>query len=117
MSETESLKPEIVYDTFAAVDLRVGRIVEVLPFPRARNPSYKVTVDFGPFGIRQSSAQITNYTPEDLVGTLVISAVNLPPRNIAGFRSEVLILGAADAEGRVILLTPRSEVAPGQPVF
>jgi tRNA-binding protein len=110
-------KPQITYDQFAAVDMRVARVLEVQPFPKARNPSWKVRLDLGPLGEKWSSAQITNYTAEQLVGSLVICVANFAPRNIAGFMSEVLILGAADAEGRVILLSPRSAVAPGQQVY
>ena len=110
-------KPEITYDQFSAVDLRVGRVLEVLPFPKARNPSWKVRVDLGPLGERWSSAQITNYTAEELVGTQVVCVCNFAPRNIAGFQSEVLILGAADANGKVIVLSPRSAVAPGERVY
>ncbi len=111
------MKPETKYDNFADLDIRIGRIVAVEPFARARKPSYKVKVDFGDLGIKQSSAQITNYTAEQLVGTLVTAIVNLPPRNIAGFSSEILILGAADDAGNVILLSPRTEVSIGQPIF
>ena len=113
----QEIKPEISYDGFANVDIRVGRVVDVQPFPRARNPSYKVEIDFGSHGRRWSSAQITHYGKDELIGTLVVAVVNLPPRNIAGFKSEVLILGARDAEGRVILLAPRSDVEPGEAVF
>jgi tRNA-binding protein len=108
---------QIDYDTFASVDIRVGKVVGVQPFPRARKPSYKVTVDFGDLGTKQSSAQITSYSPEQLLGTLVTAVVNMPARNIGGFTSEILILGAANAAGEVILLTPRSDVAPGEKVF
>jgi tRNA-binding protein len=110
-------KADITYDQFSAIDMRVGRVLDVQPFPKARNPSWKVRVDLGPLGEKWSSAQITNYAAEELVGTLVVCVCNFPPRNIAGFASEVLILGAADADGRVILLSPRSGVAPGQPVY
>ena len=110
-------KPSIVYDDFAKVDIRIGRIVAVKPFERARNPSYKVEVDFGPLGRKWSSAQITNYSQEELVGRLVVCVVNFPPRNIAGFQSEVLILGAKNARSEVILLAPLAEIAPGEPVF
>ena len=113
----QEIKPEISYDGFANVDIRVGRVVDVQPFPRARNPSYKVEIDFGPFGRRWSSAQITHYGKDELIGTLVVAVVNLAPRNIAGFKSDVLILGARDAEGRVILLAPRSGVELGEAVF
>lgn len=110
-------KSEAVYDDFARLDIRVGRIVQVEPFPRARTPAYKVAVDLGDLGIRWSSAQITSYAPDALVGTDVTCIVNFAPRNIAGFQSEILILGARNAEGHVILLTPRSEVARGEAVF
>jgi tRNA-binding protein len=110
-------KPEISYDQFSAVDLRIGRVLEVQPFPKARNPSWKVRVDLGPLGEKWSSAQITNYTAEELVGTQVVCVCNFAPRNIAGFQSEVLILGAADANGKVILLSPRSAVAAGERVY
>ena len=113
----------ITYDDFAKIDLRAGRVLEVLPFPKARNPSLKVRVDLGELGEKWSSAQITNYTAEQLVGSLVVCVCNFPPRNIAGFTSEVLILGAPDAGGKVILLSPRKDsegndiVAPGAKVY
>jgi tRNA-binding protein len=110
-------KPPMVYDDFAKVDMRVGRIVSVKPFERARNPSYKVEVDVGPLGKKWSSAQITNYSGAELVGRLVVCVVNMPPRNIAGFQSEVLILGAKNARSEVILLSPLAEVALGEQVF
>ena len=109
--------PQITYDQFAAVDMRVGRVLEVQPFPKARNPSWKVRVDLGPLGEKWSSAQITNYPAGELVGSLVVCVCNFAPRNIAGFMSEVLILGAADEKGNVILLSPRSAVAPGGRVY
>jgi tRNA-binding protein len=105
------------YENFDRLDIRVGRILEVEAFPRARKPSYKVRVDVGADRPMWSSAQITNYRPEDLVGSLVVCVCNFEPKNIAGFSSELLLLGAKDAEGNVILLRPRSEVAVGQPVF
>lgn len=106
-------------DDFARLDLRVGRIVEVQPFPKARKPSWKVRVALGALGDRWSSAQITNYTADELLGSLVVCVCNFPPRNIAGFTSEVLILGAPDAQGRVILLSPRDPdgIALGAKVF
>ena len=114
----------ITYDDFAKVDLRIGRVVEVQPFPKARNPSWKVRVDLGPdLGEKWSSAQITNYSADELVGTQVVCVCNFPPRNIAGFMSEVLILGAPDADGKIILLSPRRDgggsgaVAPGAKVY
>ena len=109
--------PQITYDQFTAVDMRVGRVIEVLPFAKARNPSWKVRVDLGGLGEKWSSAQITNYRSDELVGTLVVCVCNFAPRNIEGFMSEVLILGAADEKGSVILLSPRSAVAPGERVY
>lgn len=111
-------KPLADYASFQALDIRVGRIVEVLPFPRARNPSWKVGVEFGgDLGIRWSSAQITSYAPEDLIGTQVCCIVNFAPRNIAGFQSEILILGAPSAQGETILVSPRSTVPEGGALF
>jgi tRNA-binding protein len=111
------LKPKITYDDFARLDIRIGKVVEVQPFPRARNPSWKVGVDVGAERILWSSAQITNYEPADLVGSLVVCVCNFAPKNIAGFTSELLILGAENSEGKVIVLSPRSEVAAGEPVY
>jgi tRNA-binding protein len=111
------LKAQATYDDFARLDIRIGRVVEVQPFPRARNPSYKVGVDVGTDRIMWSSAQITNYEPQALVGSLVVCVCNLGPKNIAGFTSELLILGAKDSADKVIVLGPRSEVAVGEPIF
>ena len=103
---------------FQLLDLRIGRILKAEPHEKARKPSYKLWIDLGPLGVKQSSAQITElYRPEDLVGRLVVCAVNLGTRSIAGFPSEVLVLGAKDAEGRVVLLTTEREVPLGERVF
>lgn len=110
-------KTEITYDDFLKLEMRVGRIVEVQDFPRARNPSYKVAVEFGELGTRWSSAQITNYTPEQLIGRQVVCVVNFPPRNIAGFQSEILIMGVPNAAGQTILLQPESEAVIASEVF
>ena len=105
---------EIAYDDFAKVDMRVGRIVEVEDFPEARKPAWKLTIDFGPeIGTKRSSAQITNYAREALEGRRVVAVVNFPPRQIGPVRSEVLVLGASDEEGRVILLAPDTDVPLG----
>jgi tRNA-binding protein len=105
------------FDDFQKLDMRVGRVVEVEEFPDARVPAWKLTVDFGPeIGAKRSSAQITHYPPESLVGRLVVGVVNFPPKRIAGFRSEVLVLGAMDAEKGVVLLEPDSDVALGSPI-
>jgi tRNA-binding protein len=102
------------YDEFLAIDMRVGRIVSVDDFPEARKPAWKLTIDFGDeLGVKRSSAQITNYTREQLEGRLVVAVVNFPPRQIGPVRSEVLTLGASDEEGRIILLAPDSEVPLG----
>ena len=94
-------------DDFQKLDMRVGRIVGVAEFPEARVPAWKLEIDFGPeLGIKHSSAQITHYTREDLEGRLVVGVVNFPPRRIAGFESEVLVLGALDPDKGVVLLTP-----------
>lgn len=116
-TDAATTRPDITYDDFAKVDIRVGRVVEVLPFTRARNPSYKVAVAFGELGVKWSSAQITSYAPEALLGRTVVCVVNMPPRNIAGFRSEVLIMGAPNAAGEVIVLTPEAPVVEGGRVF
>ena len=104
----------ISFDQFLAVDMRVGRVTAVDEFPEARKPAWKLTVDFGPgIGTRRSSAQITNYSREELEGRLVVGVVNFPARQIGPVRSEVLVLGASDAEDRVILLGPGSDVPLG----
>ena len=104
----------IDYDDFAKVDMRVGRIVAVEDFPEARKPAWKLRIDFGSeLGIKRSSAQITNYSREELEGRLVVGVVNFPPRQIGPVRSEVLVLGATDEAGNVILLAPRSDVPLG----
>jgi tRNA-binding protein len=110
--------PEIVYDDFAAVDMRVGRIVEVEEFPQARKPAWKLTIDFGEeIGVKRSSAQITNYAREELEGRLVVAVVNFPPRQIGPFISEVLTLGVPDEDGNVILLRPTADVPVGGRMF
>ena len=94
-------------EDFERIEMRVGRIVEVEDFPAARKPSYKLTIDFGPFGTRRSSAAVRPwYSKEQLQGRLVVCVTNLPPRRIATFDSEVLTLGAIDAAKRVTLLEP-----------
>lgn len=100
-------------DAFFAVDMRVGKVTEVRPFPEARKPAWKVAVDFGPLGNRWTSAQITHYAPTELVGRLVVGAVNLGAKRIAGFRSEFLLLGAVGADGVVWLLSPDAGARPG----
>ena len=104
----------ISFDQFLAVDMRVGRVLAVDDFPEARKPAWKMTIDFGEeIGTRRSSAQVTNYLREELLGRLVVAVVNFPPRQIGPFMSEVLCLGASDAEGRIILLAPDTDVPLG----
>ncbi|HLZ26321.1 MAG TPA: tRNA-binding protein [Chloroflexota bacterium] len=107
--------PVISFDAFLAVDVRVGRIVDVRPFPAARKPAYQLEVDFGPeIGRRRSSAQLTQrYAPAELLGRLVLAVVNFPPRQIATFFSEVLVLGVPDSDGNVVLVEPQTEVPLG----
>ena len=108
------MSDEIDFDQFLAVDMRVGRITAVEDFPEARKPAWKLTIDFGKeLGSKRSSAQVTNYAREELEGRLVVAVVNFPPRQIGPVRSEVLVLGAADEAGRVILLAPDSDVPLG----
>ena len=100
----------IEFDEFQAVDMRVGRIVAVDDFPEARVPAYRLRIDFGPdLGVKRSSAQITHYTPEQLEGRLVVGVVNLPPRRVGPFSSEVLVLGALDPDKGVVLLQPEQD--------
>ena len=104
----------ITFDDFLAVDMRVGRVVSVDEFPEARKPAWKLTIDFGPdLGTKRSSAQITNYSAEQLLGRLVVAVVNFPPRQIGPFMSEVLTVGASNEAGEVILLAPDAEVPLG----
>ena len=108
----------ISFDDFMKVDIRVGRIVRVEDFPEARKPAWKLVIDFGSdIGEKRSSAQITNYTREELEGSLVVAVVNFPPRQIGPTRSEVLTLGVPDEEGRVILLRPDADVPLGGRMF
>ncbi len=111
---TPPLKAEVGADAFFALDLRVARIVAVEPFPAARRPAYRLTIDLGPdLGMRRSSAQITNYAPEHLLDRQVVVAANLGRKRIAGFVSEVLVLGGLEADGTVRLLDVDGELPPG----
>ncbi|MDC7807673.1 tRNA-binding protein [Luteimonas sp BLCC-B24] len=105
----------IEWTDFTRVDLRVGRVLAAEPFPAARRPAYVLHVDFGPeIGVRKSSAQITvHYTPEALVGRLVVGVVNFPPKQIGPLMSECLITGFHDADGAVRLCVPDGDIAPG----
>jgi tRNA-binding protein len=110
-------KDDIGAEGFFALDLRAGRVVDVEPFPEARKPAWKLTVDFGPVvGQLRTSAQITNYAADELMGRLVVGAINLGTKRIAGFPSEFLVLGALDPDGTVRLLQLEPDVRPGAPV-
>ncbi len=107
----------IDFDHFAAVDMRVGRIVAVEEFPEARVPAWKLQIDFGrEVGVKRSSAQITHYSREQLQDSLVIAVVNFPPRQIGPFSSEVLVLGALDPDRGVVLLRPDGEAELGSKI-
>ena len=111
------MSDDLGLDEFMRVDMRVGRIVEVEDFPEARRPAWKLRVDFGePIGVRRSSAQITNYGRDALVGRLVVAVVNFPPKQIGPARSECLVLGTYTADGTVLLLAPEPQAALGDRV-
>lgn len=104
-------------EQFMALDIRIGTVLRAEPFPEARKPAIKLYIDFGELGVKASSAQITRrYTPEALVGRQVAAVVNFPPRRIAGFQSEVLVLGGTPEEGDVVLLRTDEPVPNGTPV-
>jgi len=104
-------------DDFQKIEMRVGRVLAVEDFPEARNPSYKLIIDFGAYGTRRSSAAVRQwYEKSDLVGRLVVCVTNFPPRRIARFESEVLTLGAIEADGRVVLLKPDVDAELGSPI-
>jgi tRNA-binding protein len=107
----------ITWEDFEKIDMRTGTILEAKDFPKAKKPAYQLTVDFGPLGIKRSSAQITkHYQPEDLIGKQVIAVVNFPPRQIANFFSECLVLGIYDDQNDVVLLQPNRPVTNGNKV-
>jgi tRNA-binding protein len=108
---------QIEFADFQRVDMRVGRITAVEDFPEARNPAYKLTIDFGPeIGVKRSSARITHYEKEDLEDRLIVGVVNFPPLRVAGFPSEVLVLGAIDKAEDVVLLQPDRDCSLGDPI-
>ena len=121
MSDTTGIpepRAQCTIEDFERVDVRVGQIIAAEPLAGARKPAYKLTIDFGPLGIKHSSAQITlRYTVEELIGRRVLGVVNFPPRRIAGFVSEVLTLGVPDADGAVILVQPERDVPLGSQLF
>ena len=109
----------IPFDDFLKVDIRVGTVVDIQPFPEAKKPAYKLAIDFGPeIGSKKSSAQITeNYTAEELIGKQVAAVVNFAPRQIGPFMSEVLTLGFPDENGKVALITPSKKIPDGGRLF
>jgi len=109
--------PPIDWSDFEKIEIRAGVVTDARPFPEARRPAYRLWIDFGPLGIKRSSAQITrHYAPETLVGRQIIAVVNFPPKRIGPFVSEVLVLGVYDEAGEVVLLQPERPVTPGQQV-
>ena len=119
MDKGDSMAATIGFEDFLKVDIRVGTIVEAQPYPEARKPAIKLTIDFGSeIGQKKSSAQITrHYRVEDLPGRQVLAVVNFPPRQIGRFMSEVLTLGVPDADGEVVLVGPGHEVPKGGRLF
>jgi tRNA-binding protein len=108
------MESPLTWADFEKIDIRVGTVIEAMDFPKAKKPAYQLTIDFGPLGIRRSSAQITqHYTPESLKGEQVIAVVNFPPKNIAGFQSECLVLGIYDEQNAVVLIGPKKQVSDG----
>lgn len=111
------MKEEITFEDFLKVDLRIGTIIEVNDFPKARKPAYQLKIDFGALGIKKTSAQITDlYTKEDLLHKQVSAIVNFKPRQIADFMSEVLVLGIYNTQGKVVLLQASKEVKNGKQI-
>jgi tRNA-binding protein len=118
MNDDSEPLPTIDVSEFERVEMRVGRITRAEAFPEARRPAYRLWIDFGPLGVRRSSAQVTaHYGAGELVGRQVIAVVNFSPRQIANFMSEVLVLGVPASDGEVVLLSPDFEVPEGGRVF
>ena len=110
--------PQITYNDFEKVDIRVGKITKAEDFPKARKPAYKLRIDFGDLGVKKSSAQITRlYSKDDLAGRLIIAVTNFPPRQVADFISEVLILGVVLDNDEVVLVQPDRDVPPGKRIL
>ena len=113
----EKMKKEITFEDFSRIDIRVGTIIEVCDFKKARKPAYQLKIDFGDLGIKKSSAQITNlYSKEDLINKQVTAVLNFKPRQIANFLSEVLVLGIHDTSNNVVLLQTSKRAKNGQQI-
>ena len=111
------MKPTITFEDFLKVDIRIGTIIEVNDFPKARKPAYQLKIDFGVLGIKKSSAQITDlYTKEDLLNKQVTAIINFKPRQIANFMSECLVLGIYNTDGNVVLLQANKSIKNGEEV-
>ena len=109
---------QITYDDFEKVEIRVGKIIKAEEFPKARKPAYKLWIDFGELGIKKSSAGITKlYNKEQLVGQMIIAVTNFPPRQVADFMSEVLVLGVVQDNNEVVLVQPERDVQVGQKIL
>ena len=109
---------QITYNDFEKVEIRVGKVIEVADFPQARKPAYKLWIDFGDLGIKKSSAQVTKlYQKEDLLNSLILAVINFPPRQIADFMSEVLVLGVVLEDGKVALIHPDRDVPLGKRIL
>ncbi len=105
---------EITYQDFLDVEIRTGKIIRVEDFPKAKKPAYKLWIDFGEFGIKKSSAQITKlYKKEELLGKIILGVINFPPKQVADFMSEVLVLGVIPEDDEVVLVVPEKDVKPG----
>jgi tRNA-binding protein len=111
------MKDKITYEDFLKVDIRIGTIIEVKDFPKARKPAYQLKIDFGDLGIKKSSAQITElYSKKDLMNTQISAIINFKPRQIANFMSEVLVIGIYNVEGKVVLLKANKNIKNGDQV-
>jgi tRNA-binding protein len=118
MKKVASDMAKITYEDFDKVEIRVGKVIKVEDFPKARKPAYKLWIDFGDFGVKKSSAQITKlYEKEELVGQLITAVTNFPPRQVADFMSEVLVLGVVQDNNEIVLIKPDRDVSLGQRIL
>ena len=109
---------QVTYDDFEKVEIHIGKVIKVEEFPKAKKPAYKLWIDFGDLGIKKSSAQITKlYKQEELINRLILAVTNFPPRQVADFISEVLVLGVVLDDGEVVLIQPDRDVAVGKRIL